>query len=787
MANSKGNQKSKKEKPSSKKKGGDADAIEEPIESGEGKGPKEVDGKKNGKNVEAKKTSPGKDGKQDELESQDQEVPPGEQPNVDPQETEEQDRLCPSCIEVKRRWPPPPYVDPNPRDPSLLYPGDVDPEFQPCRGDILVIHPGLHMGLADLHRQLPKDGFVSCYDGSPTFEFAIGDLVLRMGTYADNTTIVEPTKKEAFKGKKNGPKKGEEKKGPVKGKKEEEKKAGSSKKGEDKKRGEANEEKAVMEASELPNYNPYEKLELYTCSGFITAEELARLKAERLAIEAEKERLESESKKKGKKGKMDIKDNKTKNDAKGDGKKKTQGGDDKKKETEKIKDGKKGGPKVPPLGKEEVEKKSTTLQDETIVESGEIIESRPKPKWRYLGSQMQLDMKSQGLLGKQCPGLTYFYRRYMTAGTRCDMHSLTPILGEILINIGWLNNWYRNLEKWQKEENNYKSLVRWFTPGLSSREELVSGMILLRPLVGRELDKWVGWGLDGKKLPPPFPQPLIPQDDNISTEEPIKVVEEEEVVPPPKCDCHRKSPCPKPPCPCHLYDPCPKLPDCQCIYCNPLPRKPKEPKPEEKAKDEEEKERKPGKRKGKNKNEKGKGGKSNQDEQPTKGGKKDGTKQEQNKAKSKDGKDSIEVVKNLKGGKGKDGKLDPKTKEGEGTADPQEELEIPKKPYVWGAVEMYLFFGKEEGWEYWGRSDRICDTPYPLPSENAKPKFLHVDDRLKVEETLEDKIGNENEETQEINKEKSTPGEKSSKKFAKDDVNKKLQQEESVKKKTKKS
>jgi hypothetical protein len=241
--------------------------------------------------------------------------------------------------------------------------------------------------------------------------------------------------------------------------------------------------------------------------------------------------------------------------------------------------------------------------------------------------------------------------------------------------------------------------------------------------------------MNGKKMDRPLtPAPAAPEMDPEEDIKPFNEISLEEVgeIPPlPKCDCDRKSPCPKPPCPCHLYDPCPKLPDCRCIYCNPLPKTPKPPPPEVSLEDILEK-------KGKDANVKGKDGKKIKDEKPGKGVKPDPKAGKD--TKTKDSK--VPQAKDTKGN-GKDGK---------GFTEIQEEPEPPKLPYKWGAVEMYLFCGKEEGWEFWGRSERICDTPYPLPNESAKPKFLHVDDRLKVEDIQVESVVGESENKVEIDK-----------------------------------
>ncbi|CAM6126517.1 unnamed protein product [Calypogeia fissa] len=61
---------------------------------------------------------------------------------------------------------------------------------------------------------------------------------------------------------------------------------------------------------------------------------------------------------------------------------------------------------------------------------------------------------------------------------------------------------------------------------------------------------------------------------------------------------------------------------------------------------------------------------------------------------------------------------------------PLEEWKWPQKIKRWGSIEMYMVErGAEDlDWVFWGKSDRICDTSYPLPQLGAKLKFLHPKD-----------------------------------------------------------
>jgi hypothetical protein len=59
---------------------------------------------------------------------------------------------------------------------------------------------------------------------------------------------------------------------------------------------------------------------------------------------------------------------------------------------------------------------------------------------------------------------------------------------------------------------------------------------------------------------------------------------------------------------------------------------------------------------------------------------------------------------------------------------PIEEWKWPRKYSVWGSVEMYMTEratgGEDLDWVFWGKSDRICDSPHPVPPMGAKLKFL---------------------------------------------------------------
>ncbi|KAL3685603.1 hypothetical protein R1sor_003625 [Riccia sorocarpa] len=169
--------------------------------------------------------------------------------------------LCPLCRDINSRWPPPPKDPPKPeKDPNLIYPGDIDPDFKPSRGDILVVNPSIGTSLRKL-------GFKGCcvvtYDGSPDFPFVRGDVIARIGDY--EVQVVEPPPKAP---EKKG--KGQKPQAKAPPEKQPGAKAGAAK-GPGGAKG-----AAVIEAEKAPEsdkpldlvtYKPYEKVEVYYCSG----------------------------------------------------------------------------------------------------------------------------------------------------------------------------------------------------------------------------------------------------------------------------------------------------------------------------------------------------------------------------------------------------------------------------------------------------------------------------------------------------------------------------------------
>ncbi|KAL2653631.1 hypothetical protein R1flu_021759 [Riccia fluitans] len=170
--------------------------------------------------------------------------------------------LCSLCRDINSRWPPPPKDPPKPeKNPNLIYPGDIDPDFQPSRGDILVVNPTIGPSLRKL-------GFKGCcvltYDGSPDFQFVRGDVLVRIGGY-EVQVVESPPKAPEKKGKGKTPqtKATTEKKNDKPGGKKDGKGAGGSKAA-------VIQTEKPPEPDQRPNlvtYKPYEKVEVYYCSG----------------------------------------------------------------------------------------------------------------------------------------------------------------------------------------------------------------------------------------------------------------------------------------------------------------------------------------------------------------------------------------------------------------------------------------------------------------------------------------------------------------------------------------
>ncbi|KAG6555566.1 hypothetical protein Mapa_002801 [Marchantia paleacea] len=175
-------------------------------------------------------------------------------------------RLCEYCLSINSRWPPPSKDPPRPeKNPDLLYPGDIDPEFKPARGDILVVNPTIGPSLRKLNF---KGSCVLSYDGSPDFQFVKGDVLVRIGDY--EVQIVEPPPKvEDKKGKGKNPK---AKAPPDKKDEKVDNKPGAkgAAEGTQVVKGEKIEPDKLPEPDKplaLVTYKPYERLEVYYYTG----------------------------------------------------------------------------------------------------------------------------------------------------------------------------------------------------------------------------------------------------------------------------------------------------------------------------------------------------------------------------------------------------------------------------------------------------------------------------------------------------------------------------------------
>ncbi|OAE28538.1 hypothetical protein AXG93_2175s1210 [Marchantia polymorpha subsp. ruderalis] len=301
--------------------------------------------------------------------------------------------------------------------------------------------------------------------------------------------------------------------------------------------------------------------------------------------------------------------------------------------------------------------------------------------WRFLGTQANLDLKNKVLLETQCPGLTAFYK-YYKCGTKVLPHTLVPFLGEILLP-EWI--WQ---EEFDHKANKWRSSGRWCRPDVPEKEKLRTGMILLRPLVGQRRG-------DGPVLLNTVQMARVKR----LEEEKAKEIQERELLE--KFVAMEKA--------------------------NAAP-----------AADEKEKDDKKGK----------KGKKDDKDDKKSdKKSKKDDKEKKKDDGKGKKADDAKDEKK--KGGK-KDDPKDAKKKGGKEETRKEEAIpEVPAPPNNdeilklarWGAVEMYQLEGEEQapGWVFYGRSDRICDTAYPMPSETTKRKFVHEDDRgLIIEPPVEE-------------------------------------------------
>ncbi|CAM6086023.1 unnamed protein product [Calypogeia fissa] len=333
--------------------------------------------------------------------------------------------LCEKCEEIWRRWnwkwTPLPPVEIDPYE-NFLCVGDIDPHFQPVRGDIVIFHPVGPQGMLGLKAEW---GFVSSYIGERGLELNQHDLVIRLGSFSNSQNVVDhiPYDKVEVRAMTQ-----------------------------DKQWRFLGGQAALIHKEPFKPPPPVQPIAP----------------------------LEMKDGKKDKKGKKDKPEKKDKKDKKKDSKKDesqaaegTEKASKKKKGDKEKKTDKKNGKDKTSDG-QSIEIQIATLPEFTldgIPNFFNIIQKGPDPIIPHPG---------EAVFRPYCPSLTCNYK-YNKPGMQCGMGEFLPQFGDIVIQEpqAWMH------DEWgDKKKRSKGSMVKWYKPTPWKRE-LKQGMLLLRPYIDR--------------------------------------------------------------------------------------------------------------------------------------------------------------------------------------------------------------------------------------------------------------------------------------------------------------